>query len=73
MFSENENSINDIDIKKYLDYAKENIKENNQLLSYKEIALNLNISLHKAKTIHNYLIEKRIIKTSKDKKTFLAL
>lgn len=70
MFSENENSINDIEVKKYLDYAKQNLKENKQLLSYKEIGKNLFISEHKAKKIHNNLIEKGIIKTENNKTFF---
>ncbi len=65
-------NINDIDIKKYLDYAKNNIKENNQIPSYKEIAENLNFTLNKSKLIHNNLKENNLIET-KDNKTFLAI
>jgi ABC-type multidrug transport system permease subunit len=72
MFSENENNINDLEVKKYLDYAKETLKENNQLPSYKEIGNKINISERKAKNIHSKLLEKGITKTENNK-TFLLV
>jgi hypothetical protein len=68
----NENMlINDIDIKKYLDFAKNNIKDNNQLPSYKDIGKQLSIPERKAKNIHQTLLTNGITKTENNK-TFLV-
>ncbi len=66
-----ENDINDLEIKRYLDFAKDNISENNRLMSYKDIGKSLEITESKAKKIHKNLLNRKIIKTE-NKKTYLV-
>ena len=66
-----ENDINDLEIKRYLDFAKDNISENNRLMSYKDIGKSLDITESKAKKIHKNLLNRKIIKTE-NKKTYLV-
>lgn len=63
------NLDNDLE-KQFIEFAKNNILENNQILSYKEISNNLKISEYTGKKIHNKLLNEGLIITN-NKKTYL--